>query len=227
MSWLGRRAVADPVITTSMATAISGWGGGGGAGGGGVLIRGVEVSSKEVVDHTGSPRQHVLLGRTEREMGADRAGSTTQRFKLCFLHPEIQVHPISLFHPSILTLLPPSLLLPSSSKLYLLWCRMLSSERQYVAVLKGVEETYLPLLELSDTPASIRGKADALFPNWTSLSSFHSQNLLPAMEGALVQSLLQQDCFSKYVSLAIPTKHSTWRLFQCFHSKFISTFIYA
>ncbi|XP_041635078.1 pleckstrin homology domain-containing family G member 4B [Cheilinus undulatus] len=161
MSWLGRRALADPVITTSMAAAIPGWGGGGG-GGGGVLIRGVEVSSKEVVDHTGSPRQHVLLGRTERETGTDRGGSTAQ------------------------------------SKLYLLWCRMLSSERQYVTVLKGVEETYLPLLELSDTPTSIRGKGDALFPNWASLSSFHSQNLLPAMEGALVQSLLQQDCFSKY-----------------------------
>lgn len=77
---------------------------------------------------------------------------------------------------------------------------MLSSERQYVAVLKGVEETYLPLLELSDTPASIRGKGDTLFPKWASLCTFHSQNLLPAMEGALVQSLLQQDCFSKYVS---------------------------
>uniref|UniRef100_A0AAQ6IK27 Rho guanine nucleotide exchange factor (GEF) 40 n=1 Tax=Anabas testudineus TaxID=64144 RepID=A0AAQ6IK27_ANATE len=159
MSWLGRRALADPVITTGMAAAIPGWGGGAG---GGVLIRGVEVSSKEVVDHTGSPRQHVLLGRTERETGTDRAGSTAQ------------------------------------SKLYLLWCRMLSSERQYVTVLKGVEETYLPLLELSDTPAAIRGKADTLFPIWASLSTFHSQSLLPAMEGALVQSLLQQDCFSKF-----------------------------
>lgn len=76
---------------------------------------------------------------------------------------------------------------------------MLSSERQYVAILKGVEETYLPLLELSDTPAAIRGKADALFPDWAGLGAFHSQSLLPAMEGALVQSLLQQDCFSKYV----------------------------
>ncbi|KAK1890397.1 Rho guanine nucleotide exchange factor 40 [Dissostichus eleginoides] len=140
MSWLGRRAVADPVITTSMAAAIPGWASGGcGSGGGGVLIRGVE-----------------------RETGTDRAGTTPQ------------------------------------SKLYLLWCRMLSSERQYVAVLKGVEETYLPLLALSDTPASIRGKADTLLPNWASLSNFHSQSLLPAMEGALVQSLLQQDCFSKY-----------------------------
>ncbi|XP_041841505.1 pleckstrin homology domain-containing family G member 4B isoform X2 [Melanotaenia boesemani] len=158
MSWLGRRALADPVITTGMAAAIPGWG----SGGGGVLIRGVEVSSKEVVDHTGSPRQHVLLGRTERETGTDKAGSNAQ------------------------------------SKLYLLWCRMLSSERQYVTILKGVEETYLPLLELADTPASIRGKGESLFPNWTSLSAFHSQNLLPAMEGALVQSLLQQNCFSKY-----------------------------
>jgi len=79
MSWLGRRAAADPVIATSMAAAIPGWGRGGGGGGGGVLIRGVEVSSKEVADHTGSPRQHVLLGRTERETGTDRAGSTAQR----------------------------------------------------------------------------------------------------------------------------------------------------
>ncbi|XP_077356393.1 rho guanine nucleotide exchange factor 40 isoform X2 [Festucalex cinctus] len=154
-SWLGRRALVDPVITTGVAAAVHG-------GGGGVLIRGVEVSSKEVVDHTGSPRQHVLLGRTEREMGTERAGSTAQ------------------------------------SKLYLLWCRMLSSERQYVAVLKGVQETYLPLLELSDTPASIRGMADTLFPCWAALSAFHSQELLPAMEDALVQSLLQQDCFSKF-----------------------------
>lgn len=85
-----------------------------------------------------------------------------------------------------------------------------------MAVLKGVEETYLPLLELSDTPASIRGKADTLFPHWTSLSNFHSQNLLPAMEGALVQSLLQQDCFSKFVSahnkciMVLPIIFSTW-----------------
>ncbi|XP_057710975.1 rho guanine nucleotide exchange factor 40 isoform X1 [Corythoichthys intestinalis] len=153
-SWLGRRALTDPVVTTGLASAIQG--------GGGVLIRGVEVSSKEVVDHTGSPRQHVLLGRTERETGTERATSTAQ------------------------------------SKLHLLWCRMLSSERQYVAILKGVQETYLPLLELSDTPAAIWGKADTLFPCWSALSTFHSQELLPAMEDALVQSLLQQDCFSKY-----------------------------
>ncbi|XP_011485991.1 rho guanine nucleotide exchange factor 40 [Oryzias latipes] len=158
MSWLGRRALADPVITTSMAAAVPDWASGRG---GGVLIRGVEVSSKEVVDHTGSPRQHVLLGRADRDAGADK-GSSAQ------------------------------------SKPYLLWCRMLSSERQYVAILKGVEETYLPLLELSDSPASLRGKGELLFSNWSSLSTFHSQSLLPAMEGALVQSLLQQDCFSKY-----------------------------
>lgn len=110
--------------------------------------------------------------------------------------PPMLVSLSQMLFPHHLLVSPP----PPCSKLYLLWCRMLSSERQYVSVLKGVEETYLPLLELSDTPASIRGKADTLFPNWASLSTFHSQNLLPAMEGALVQSLLQQDCFSKYVS---------------------------
>ncbi|CAL8326552.1 unnamed protein product [Lota lota] len=180
MSWLGRcTAMVDPVVTATLAATVPMWSGdgggdvrstaerGGGVGGvrgGGVLIRGVEVSSKEVVDHTGSPRQHVLLGRVEREMGGERAGASTT----------------------------------TQSKLYLLWCRMLSAERQYVAVLKGAQETFLPLLELPDTPAALRGKADALFPCWAGLSCFHAQYLLPAMEGALLQSLLQHDCFSKY-----------------------------
>ncbi|XP_072314824.1 rho guanine nucleotide exchange factor 40 [Eucyclogobius newberryi] len=163
MSWLGRRTLVDPVVATGMVAASPGGWGGAGGGGCGVLIRGVEVSSKEVVDHTGSPRQHVLLSRAEREMGVTERGGTTPQ-----------------------------------SKLYLLWCRMLSSERQYVAVLKGVAETYLPLLDLFDAPPAVRGKADALFPCWATLCHFHSQYLLPAMEGALVQSLLQQDCFSKY-----------------------------
>lgn len=85
-----------------------------------------------------------------------------------------------------------------------------------MTVLKGVEETYIPLLELSDTPAAIRGKADTLFPNWASLSTFHSQSLLPAMEGALVQSLLQQDCFSKFVSSGM-WGNSKGKIY-CFHN---------
>lgn len=119
-------------------------------------------------------------------------------FHVCFSFISVLMH---CFFPPL-----PTLCHLHRSKLYLLWCRMLSSERQYVTVLKGVEETYLPLLELSDTPASIRGKADSLFPNWASLTTFHSQDLLPAMEGALVQSLLQQDCFSKFVSCKMPSE---------------------
>ncbi|XP_051580200.1 pleckstrin homology domain-containing family G member 4B-like isoform X1 [Myxocyprinus asiaticus] len=163
LSWLGRRALTDPILMTGVAAAVPGWkDSAGGVGGGGVLIRGVEVSSKEVADHTGFTRQHVLLSRTERGTGVERAGVTAQ------------------------------------SKLYLQWCRLLSTERQYVAVLKGVEENYLPLLESSDVPSALRGKTESLFCNWKSLSSFHSQLLLPAMEGALSQTLQQTDCFSKY-----------------------------
>ncbi|XP_052456836.1 rho guanine nucleotide exchange factor 40 [Carassius gibelio] len=166
LSWLGRRGLTDPILTAGLAAAVPGWkdppGGGAGGGGGGVLIRGVEVSSKEVADHTGFTRQHVLLNRIERETGLERAGATAQ------------------------------------SKLYLQWCRLVSTERQYVAVLKGVEENYLPLLESSDVPSALRGKTESLFCNWKSLSAFHSQSLLPAMEGALSQTLQQTDCFSKY-----------------------------
>uniref|UniRef100_A0A8C2EJC1 Rho guanine nucleotide exchange factor (GEF) 40 n=1 Tax=Cyprinus carpio TaxID=7962 RepID=A0A8C2EJC1_CYPCA len=161
LSWLGRRGLTDPILTAGVAAAVPGWRDPTGAGAG-VLIRGVEVSSKEVVDHTGFTRQHVLLNRTERETGMERAGATAQ------------------------------------SKLYLQWCRLVSTERQYVAVLKGVEENYLPLLESSDVPSALRGKTESLFCNWKSLSAFHSQSLLPAMEGALSQTLQQTDCFSKY-----------------------------
>ncbi|XP_051554972.1 rho guanine nucleotide exchange factor 40-like isoform X2 [Myxocyprinus asiaticus] len=160
LSWLGHRALTDPILMAGVAAAVPGWKES--AGGGGVLIRGVEVSSKEVADHTGFTRQHVLLSRTERETGVERAGVTAQ------------------------------------SKLYLQWCRLVSTERQYVAVLKGVEENYLPLLDSSDIPLALRGKTESLFCNWKSLSSFHSQLLLPAMEGALSQTLQQTDCFSKY-----------------------------
>ncbi|XP_001919604.4 rho guanine nucleotide exchange factor 40 isoform X1 [Danio rerio] len=165
LSWLGRKAMTDPILTAGVAAAVPGWrdpAAGGEAGGGGVLIRGVEVSSKEVADHTGFTRQHVLLSRTERGTGLERAGVTAQ------------------------------------SKLYLQWCRLVSTERQYVAVLKGVEENYLPLLESPDVPSALRGKAESLFCNWKSLSAFHSQLLLPAMEGALSQTLQQTDCFTKY-----------------------------
>lgn len=77
LSWLGRRAVTDPILTAGVTAAVPGWRDP--TGGGGVLIRGVEVSSKEVADHTGFTRQHVLLSRTERETGVERAGATAQR----------------------------------------------------------------------------------------------------------------------------------------------------
>ncbi len=78
LSWLGHRVQTDPILTTGVAAALPGWRDPAGAGGG-VLIRGVEVSSKEVADHTGFTRQHVLLNRTERAKGVERAGATAQR----------------------------------------------------------------------------------------------------------------------------------------------------
>lgn len=78
--------MTDPILTAGVSAAVLGWrdpaggGAGGEAGGGGVLIRGVEVSSKEVADHTGFTRQHVLLSRTERGTGLERAGVTAQRW---------------------------------------------------------------------------------------------------------------------------------------------------
>ncbi|XP_069044692.1 rho guanine nucleotide exchange factor 40 isoform X2 [Lepisosteus oculatus] len=151
---LGRR-VAEPPPPPAPPTAL------GQGGGGGVLIRGLEVSSREVVDQTGSPRQHVLLGRTEREMTA------------------LERH-------------------TAHSKVYQLWSRLLSSEREYVSVLQGVEEEFLPLMDSPDLPAPLRGKKCALFGNWEKLSTFHAQYLLPAIEGVSSQPLSLADCFLKY-----------------------------
>lgn len=102
---------------------------------------------------------------------------------------------------------------PFLSKLYLQWCRLVNSERQYVALLKTVEETYLPLLDSADTPVCLRGKADSIFSNWSNLATFHSQLLLPAIEGALSQTLQQTDCFSKYVRFCVCI--CTYIAFQC------------
>ncbi|XP_035280397.1 rho guanine nucleotide exchange factor 40 isoform X1 [Anguilla anguilla] len=162
LSWLGRRVPVEPMPSASV---------GGGGRAGGVLIRGVEVSSKEVVDHTGSPRQHVLLSRTERETAPERPG--------------VSAH----------------------SRATQLACRLLAMERQYVALLKGVDESYLPLLDAVDTPVPLRGQGHTLFSNWSGLSAFHSQYLLPAMEGAITQTLLLQDCFSKYKTQFLQYSH--------------------
>ncbi|KAI1888672.1 hypothetical protein AGOR_G00187550 [Albula goreensis] len=169
LSWLGRRTLGDTVLSTGVAAAMPGGAQPGGShAGGGVLIRGVEVSSKEVVDHTGSPRQHVLLGRAERETGTERT-TAVRLAQLC--------------------------------------TRLLGSERQYVALLKAVEEHYLPLMDSVDTPSALRGQTDALFSNWSSLTSFHMQLLLPALEGAMAQTLLLQDCFNKYKAQFIQYSH--------------------
>ncbi|XP_026878671.2 rho guanine nucleotide exchange factor 40 isoform X3 [Electrophorus electricus] len=169
LPWLGRKALTESALAAGTAAAVPGWRDSAG-GKCGVLIRGVEVSSKEVADHTGLSRQHVLLGRTDRDAPGERPGTTAQSLS-----------------PSV-----------SFSKLYLQWCRLVSSEREYVALLKGVEETYIPLLDSPEAPTSLRGKADSLFSNWSSLTAFHSQLLLPTIEGALSQTLHQTNCFSKY-----------------------------
>ncbi|MBN3295622.1 ARH40 factor, partial [Amia calva] len=160
LSWLGRRAAdTPPFITTPPSTpAVLGQ-----AGGGGVLIRGLEVSSREVVDQTGSPRQHVLLGRSDRETAAlDRHVAHSKAFQL--------------------------------------WSGLLSSEREYVGMLRGVQEGYMTLMDAPDLPLHLRGKKSALFSNWEELTAFHSQYLLPAIEGTGTQPQRLAECFLKYVS---------------------------
>ncbi|XP_066579130.1 rho guanine nucleotide exchange factor 40 isoform X3 [Amia ocellicauda] len=158
LSWLGRRAAdTPPFITTPPSTpAVLGQ-----AGGGGVLIRGLEVSSREVVDQTGSPRQHVLLGRSDRETAAlDRHVAYSKAFQL--------------------------------------WSGLLSSEREYVGMLRGVQEGYMTLMDAPDLPLHLRGKKSALFSNWEELTAFHSQYLLPAIEGTGTQPQRLAECFLKY-----------------------------
>ncbi|XP_051779061.1 rho guanine nucleotide exchange factor 40-like isoform X2 [Erpetoichthys calabaricus] len=135
----------------------------------GVHIKGLEVSSREVVDQTCSPRQHVLLARTGVPIMNAPWGCTPKQERK-----------------------------NTSSKTQRLASVLASSELEYVSALHHVEECYLPETERRDLPQELRGKRGVIFANWEKLTAFHAHFLLPIIEDAVSQPLSLGDCFLKF-----------------------------
>ncbi|XP_041095476.1 pleckstrin homology domain-containing family G member 4B-like isoform X2 [Polyodon spathula] len=134
----------------------------------GVHIKGLEVSSTEVVDQTCSPKQHVLLGRTGALTPSTPWGCT------------------------------PLLDRKKQTRVLQLASALASSELEYVSALRHVEQQYLPEAELRELPQDLRGKRGVLFANWEKLTDFHTHYLLPAIEGAVNQPHMLGDCFLRH-----------------------------
>ncbi|KAK6467631.1 rho guanine nucleotide exchange factor 40-like isoform X1 [Huso huso] len=135
----------------------------------GVHIKGLEVSSTEVVDQTCSPKQHVLLGRTGALTPSTPWGCTP------LLDRKKQ-----------------------TSRVHQLASALASSELEYVSALHHVEQQYLPEAELRELPQDLRGKRGVLFANWEKLTAFHTHYLLSAIEGAVNQPHMLGDCFLRH-----------------------------
>ncbi|XP_032872549.1 mediator of DNA damage checkpoint protein 1-like [Amblyraja radiata] len=129
----------------------------GGAAGPGVLIRGLEVSSSQLVDRTCSPREHVMLGRRAERLAQAPWGDS----------PEVQLPPRAVF-----------------SRPRRAVAQALAAERHYVSSLELVTGSYVPDLDRPDVPAELRGKKGPLFGNLEKLLDFHRERLLPALEAS-------------------------------------------
>ncbi|XP_072885075.1 pleckstrin homology domain-containing family G member 4B-like isoform X1 [Hemitrygon akajei] len=134
-----------------------------------VLIRGLEVSSTQLVDRTCSPREHVMLAR-RGEIQAEAPWGAS-----------------------------PILGLPAkSSRARRTLTEALLAEREYIGSLELVLESYRPDLERPDAPPELRGKAGLLFGNLEKLLTLHRERLLPEMEGCATCPLRLGDAFLRH-----------------------------
>ncbi|XP_038630727.1 uncharacterized protein LOC119951619 [Scyliorhinus canicula] len=139
------------------------------SGGAGVIIRGLEVSSTEVVDRTCSPKEHVMLVRAGTALpdapwgGSPRTGLQTK-----------------------------------GSKARRTLAEALAAEQEYIASLAYVVENYFPELDRPDVPQDLRGKRGLVFGNLEKLLSFHRQRLLPELRGCLAHPLHLGECFLRH-----------------------------
>ncbi|GCB82025.1 hypothetical protein scyTo_0021506, partial [Scyliorhinus torazame] len=139
------------------------------SGGARVLIRGLEVSSTEVVDRTCSPKEHVMLARAGPALpdapwgGAPRTGLQTK-----------------------------------GSKARRTLAEALAAEQEYIGSLAHVVENYFPELDRPDVPQDLRGKRGIVFGNLEKLLSFHRQRLLPELRGCLSHPLRLGECFLRH-----------------------------
>ncbi|XP_030042906.1 rho guanine nucleotide exchange factor 40 [Microcaecilia unicolor] len=154
-SW-GQRALSEP---------------GTGQGNVGVYIKGLEVSSTEVVDRTCSPKEHVMIGRGGSLMADAPWGGTPRmerKRRICNLQR--------------------------------LMTETISQEREYVAWLNHLLETHRkePETWRDEVPQEQRLDWSTLWWNLEKLQAFHAGYFLKELEGCLSHPLRVATCFLRY-----------------------------
>ncbi|XP_067835654.1 uncharacterized protein [Heptranchias perlo] len=135
----------------------------------GVLIKGLEVSSTELVDRTCSPKEHVMLARPGSALAQAPWGRTPR------LEPK-----------------------NTGSKPRRALAEALAAEQEYVSSLAHVVENYFPEMDRPDVPQDLRGKRGLVFGNLEKLLAFHGQCLLQELRGCLASPLRLGECFLRH-----------------------------
>ncbi|KAL8194594.1 UNVERIFIED_CONTAM: hypothetical protein K2H54_025613 [Gekko kuhli] len=137
----------------------------------GVFIRGLEVSSTELVDRPGVARQH--LGPTNWS-----AGCVQEEQRSSASVPEANRS--------------------WGSKLRHIIDEMVTTEQEYVRSLRYIIESYFPEMERVDLPQDLRGKRSVIFGNLEKLYDFHSQYFLRELESCCNHPLRVSHCFLRH-----------------------------
>ncbi|MGH0151264.1 UNVERIFIED_CONTAM: hypothetical protein FKN15_032362 [Acipenser sinensis] len=134
----------------------------------GVFIKGLEVSSTEIVDRTCSSRQQVPHGWSPSQ--ADEQRSSTPI-------PEARA---------------------KGSKLRHIVDEMVTTEQEFVRSLHYIIDNYFPEMERPDLPQDLRGKRSVIFGNLEKLFDFHSQYFLKELESCCNHPLRVSHCFLRH-----------------------------
>uniref|UniRef100_UPI00398ED4B7 uncharacterized protein n=1 Tax=Pristiophorus japonicus TaxID=55135 RepID=UPI00398ED4B7 len=135
----------------------------------GVFIKGLEVTSTELVDRTCSPREHVMLARAGGAVAEAPWGGTP------WLEPQTK-----------------------GSKPRRTLAEALAAEQEYVGSLAHVVKNYFPEMDRPDVPQDLRGKRGVVFGNLEKLLVFHGQRLLQELQSCLARPLCLGECFLRH-----------------------------
>ncbi|XP_030060878.1 puratrophin-1 [Microcaecilia unicolor] len=135
----------------------------------GVFIKGLEVSSMELVDRAYSPQQiisHAWPANTHPEQRRCSISSTDAKNR--------------------------------GSKLKHILEEMVVTEREYVRSLCYIIENYYPEMDRLDLPQDLRGKRSVIFGNLEKLYDFHCQYFLKELESCCNHPLRVSHCFLRH-----------------------------
>ncbi|XP_073411070.1 pleckstrin homology domain-containing family G member 4B-like isoform X2 [Dendrobates tinctorius] len=135
----------------------------------GVFIRGLEVSSTEMVERSCSPRLPLSMDWSAERILNDRRSSVSSADGRC-----------------------------RSSKLRHIIDEMVTTEREYVRSLWYISENYFPEMDRMDLPQDLRGKRGIIFGNLEKLRDFHSQYFLKELESCCNHPLRVSHCFLRH-----------------------------